>query len=1322
MKGRPQWTRVIWLSKTASNDSHIVATAAGLFITRSIRRLPETYRLEDLGEVTTAPWEYGHASLGHRLVYARRSAYPFGVAVGAEPALKDKDAMAVRDYAIAHPFEDVDAAAISAQAGIPSAVESQQVEQQHLQESQQVTDPLQSASSNPSADSAMQSQQQEHGEKHGTEHEDEGSRAKRSHVGESAEFVPHGDMVPQTPRSEAGEVLDDTPFAEMASPSKVSRHDGSIDLLGFIRNIEHLDIEPEVQFGDDDLTLLEHELHLHEEPYEDDEVTMANHLKELSFPYTPQEPELSADELQRLDALADEVEIKRLSELTVLQADSLPEDAKCLSTRFVRTWREKKDAGGQAIWLRRSRLVAREYTWLQPDREALFSPATSNIASQILPIMYLALREHRDMVMAAIDVKDAFLTVNQQQPTRVKCVNAAGVEVWYMLGKVLPGQRDGSLLWHKDLVQFLGGTKLQMKEHNAYPSVLLSERGDCMIMIHVDDLLVVGTQNAVFNELVPSMQAKYSISMEVMSKAGDQVTFLKRTHELLDSGRMTIKVHPKHLDQLCRLLHMSKRLQNKKTPGHSEIETPDNTPLLGAEDASLYRSCIGILLYLSSDLPHCQYVIRYLATQASKPTGKSMVVLKHLVSYMACHEEQCISLDWKGSHSGVFTTYDLETPVLEVFSDADWAADRDTRRSVSGSTIFYGGCLVYSSSRTQKVVSLSSAESETYAAASAVMDAILIHSIISWLLQRMLVMCLYLDSSAARGILSRKGVGRLRHLSCRILWMQDLVSEHKLLVKSVLGAINPADICTKRLSAARLQSLSYFLGMWQGSSLEGSADPANIFRHVQDPGQQQSQRMQIRMLISALSMLTQLQGCQHHQQSSAMELSTMSWDIPSMFLTVWLLLLGGYAYLMSFTKVACAINEPSAVDEPVLDDEHNSPAVSPHEDTDFELEAEGEEEEQQEGGDYAPWSPEGLIQWLYRRCTGREERAVSNRDLIRLENYRRKKSLLQEMLTFLHHATPAEYEGAHEMLHTISDLSTDEDSPTHQEEREGRGHGALAAVGLQAAAASMMTTQLAGCDSGSDAHRSEKGADLSVVFLATWTLCLAAYSWWWLRRPTVAYQAPPPPQVSMVQQSRDEPEVTEETPIEGKLLWLLKRMMGRLKCAERGGNRGKQLKYFQAKAWLLSCLTHVHETNHAEKLRMMSQIEETYEDISEDDDSPHHGYDADMEHNEVVGCALDFKAYVAILERSTYEKACDVLWHLGQAFREANPAPQSRSQNSRSSSSVSVHESNEERLRRYNWSTQDEVSDPDLWARIHYGPAHDDVPMHTSDGEALEEY
>ena len=123
-----------------------------------------------------------------------------------------------------------------------------------------------------------------------------------------------------------------------------------------------------------------------------------------------------------------------------------------------------------------------------------------------------------------------------------------------------------------------------------------------------------------------------------------------------------------------------------------------------------------------------------------------MVVLKHLVGYMAGHSDQYVSLKWKGMHSGL-----CEEPVLEIFSDADWAADRNTRRSVSGSAIFYGGCLVYSSSRTQKIVSLSSAESETYAAASAVMDAILIRTILCWVLQVRILMYLYLDSSAARG-------------------------------------------------------------------------------------------------------------------------------------------------------------------------------------------------------------------------------------------------------------------------------------------------------------------------------------------------------------------------------------------------------------------------------------------------------------------------------------------------------------------------------------------------------------------------------------------
>ena len=258
------------------------------------------------------------------------------------------------------------------------------------------------------------------------------------------------------------------------------------------------------------------------------------------------------------------------------------------------------------------------------------------------------------------------------------------------------------------------------------PAFSKSKNGDCFVMVHVDDLLIVGSRDVVMKELVPSLQSKYAISIELMSKPGDEITFLKRTHELVEDGKMVIRVHRKHLDQPCKLLRLSKRLHCKKTPGHSEMEIPDRSTELGHQDASIYRTCVGILLYLSADLLQCQYVIRYLPTSSSKPTEKSLMVLKRLVGYIAAHSDQCMSLRWSGLHTGVCKQYENEEPIAEIFSGADWAADGETHRSVSGSAMYFGGCLAYSSSRTQKIVPLSSAESETYAAASATRDAVLI--------------------------------------------------------------------------------------------------------------------------------------------------------------------------------------------------------------------------------------------------------------------------------------------------------------------------------------------------------------------------------------------------------------------------------------------------------------------------------------------------------------------------------------------------------------------------------------------------------------------
>ena len=58
---------------------------------------------------------------------------------------------------------------------------------------------------------------------------------------------------------------------------------------------------------------------------------------------------------------------------------------------------------------------------------------------------------------------------------------------------------------------------------------------------------------------------------------------------------------------------------------------------------------------------------------------------------------------------------------------------------------------------------------------------------------------LWTDSSAARGVLARRGTGKIRHLATQALWVQKAVHDGLFSVGKVLGVVNPADVGTKFL-------------------------------------------------------------------------------------------------------------------------------------------------------------------------------------------------------------------------------------------------------------------------------------------------------------------------------------------------------------------------------------------------------------------------------------------------------------------------------------------------------------------------------------------
>ena len=202
--------------------------------------------------------------------------------------------------------------------------------------------------------------------------------------------------------------------------------------------------------------------------------------------------------------------------------------------------------------------------------------------------------------------------------------------------------------------------------------ILASSRARTTAALHsfmLTTFLVVGRRDFVMNKLLKCLQTKYEVSTRVMQAPGDGITFLKRRMVLQHDSRLTVQMHHKHVDQMCSLLGLNKKLQGKKSPGHADMDQIDSTGEVSPQMAKTFRTCIGILLYLAPDLPHCQHVVRHLATYSTQPTIKSLTVLKHLVSYLAGHENRCISLKWKGRNVGVFHSYPNAEPgetIMEI--------------------------------------------------------------------------------------------------------------------------------------------------------------------------------------------------------------------------------------------------------------------------------------------------------------------------------------------------------------------------------------------------------------------------------------------------------------------------------------------------------------------------------------------------------------------------------------------------------------------------------------------------------------------------------
>ena len=142
---------------------------------------------------------------------------------------------------------------------------------------------------------------------------------------------------------------------------------------------------------------------------------------------------------------------------------------------------------------------------------------------------------------------------------------------------------------------------------------------------------------------------------------------------------------------------------------------------------------------------------------------------------------------------------------LEVYTDSDWASDQVTRKSTSGAVIMAEGMRLHAHSRGQGSVALSSCEAEVMAASEGIKEAVLLQEVLMFVGLGHYEIEIKVDSSAAHAFFHRRGVGRMKHIDSRILWLQDLIAAGGVRVKKIPRTQNLADVLTHTPSAKELE-------------------------------------------------------------------------------------------------------------------------------------------------------------------------------------------------------------------------------------------------------------------------------------------------------------------------------------------------------------------------------------------------------------------------------------------------------------------------------------------------------------------------------------
>ena len=172
------------------------------------------------------------------------------------------------------------------------------------------------------------------------------------------------------------------------------------------------------------------------------------------------------------------------------------------------------------------------------------------------------------------------------------------------------------------------------------------------------------------------------------------------------------------IQQRQYLINLLERFELKdafhmNTPADPYMPLMANDGVSKPADPKQYQQMIGSLQYAAGGTrPDISYIVGVLARFCANPSQLHLTAVKRVFRYL------------KGTLDLALTYEQARSDNLIAYSDADWAGDRDSRRSTSGNVFILAGSAITWSSKRLNSVALSTVEAEYMALSQATQEAV----------------------------------------------------------------------------------------------------------------------------------------------------------------------------------------------------------------------------------------------------------------------------------------------------------------------------------------------------------------------------------------------------------------------------------------------------------------------------------------------------------------------------------------------------------------------------------------------------------------------